>query len=287
MTMKIAAALSEAILFCWFIYCPVLGWAQVLEVPKAAPAVQSITEPAAKTTAPSPTPTPGEPAKPTLPPPGVAAKPTPPTPPPPGEPAKPTPAPPLEPTKALNAAGLAGGLDWNLILVLLLTFFTGGIGGIVYELLILQGNIELPHKPDQDEITDKFPYAVPKFLYDLGIFARVIIGAAAALAALLVLTPATTTTLLATSLVAGSAGTSVFRSIQDRLLAALAQKDAADKGTQLTKISSINNQALEKLNSLKKAAGPPAPGEKGITGIEMDKLDELEKLLSEAKGLGT
>ncbi|MGA9755027.1 MAG: hypothetical protein WBV23_07775, partial [Desulfobaccales bacterium] len=127
------------------------------------------------------------------------------------------------------------------------------MGGIVYELLILQGNIELPHKPDQDEITEKFPYAIPKFLFDLGIFARVIIGAAAALAALLVLTPTTATTLLATSLVAGSAGTSVFRSIQDRLLAALAQKDAANKGTQLTKMNTINTQALEKLSRLKTA----------------------------------
>jgi hypothetical protein len=170
-------------------------------------------------------------------------------------------------------------------MVLLLTVITGGVGGVVYELLILQGNIELPHRPDQDEITDKFPYAIPKFVYDLGIFARIIIGAAAALAALLVLTPATTTTLLATSLVAGSAGTSVFRSIQDRLLAALAQKDAADKGAQLQKKTVIINQALEKLSNL------PAPhgAAKAIPGpisVEPSALDEIANLLSEAKGIG-
>ena len=162
----------------------------------------------------------------------------------------------------------------------------GGMGGVVYELLILQGNFEWPHPPDPDEITDKLPYAIPKHLYDLGILARVIIGATAALAALLVLSPSSTTTLLATSLVAGSAGTSVFRSIQDRLLAALAQKDAADKGTQLAKINTVNSQALAKLSSLKSAAAPSASGAKGLTGIGIDDLDEIEKLLSAAKGLG-
>jgi len=170
-------------------------------------------------------------------------------------------------------------------LVLLLTFITGGVGGIVYELLILQGNIELPHKPDPEEITDKFPYAISKFVYDLGIFARIIIGAAAALAALLVLTPATTTTLLATSLVAGSAGTSVFRSIQDRLLAALAQKDAADKGAQLQKQTVIINQALGKVSNLPK---PPVAGKAITDSISVDpsKLNEIAQLLSEAKGIG-
>ncbi|MHB8069664.1 MAG: hypothetical protein ACYDIC_17360 [Desulfobaccales bacterium] len=270
--MKTFAAFSGIMLFCWVIFFPVLGWAQSPEVPKAALTTQSKTAPAEKPPAPSPQASTGESAKPTPAPSGVTAK--------------PAPAPSLAPAKALNATDLAAGLDRNLILVLLLTLVMGGVGGIVYELLILQGNLELPHKPDPEEITDKFPYAVPKFLFDLGIFARIIIGGAAALAALLVLTPVSTTNLLAISLVAGSAGTSVFRSMQDRLLTALAQKDAADKGTQVNKINTVNTKALEKIDNLKKTAGPSAPGAKGLTGIGIDDLDEIEKLLREAKGLG-
>lgn len=269
----IIALISGVILFSWFIFCPVPGWAKDPEAPKAASANQPITEPATNVPAPSPPHAPGELGKP--------------TPPAPGEPAKPTSPPSLEPAKALNVTELAKGLDWNLMLILLLTVATGGVGGIVYELLILQGNIELPHTPDSDEITEKFPYAIPKHLYDLGIFARVIIGATAALAALLVLSPTTTITLLATSLVAGSAGTSVFRSIQDRLLAALAQKNAADTQAKLTKVNTVNTQALGKINSLKTGVSAAAPGAKALTGIGIDDLDEIEKLLSEAKGLGS
>jgi hypothetical protein len=270
--MKKTAALSLGIvLFLWFICFPVLECVQSQEAPKAA---TPIAEKAEKTPVPPPSSTP-----PTEPPKSMPVPAT-------GASAQPIPSPASIKTP-LNTANLAKGLDWNLFLVLFLTFLTGGIGGVVYELLILQGNIEWPHKPDPDEITDKFPYAVPKFLFDLGIFARIIIGAAAALAALLVLTPDSTTSLLAISLVAGSAGTSVFRSMQDRLLASLAQKDAANKGTQLAKINAVNQKALEKLESLKTAAGPPAPGKKGITGIGSDDLEEIEKLLREAKGMGS
>lgn len=112
-------------------------------------------------------------------------------------------------------------------LMLLVTLITGAIGGIAYELVILQGNVELPHKPTEKETTEKFPYADVTHMFDLGIFARIIVGALAALASLLFLHPSTTFDLLATALVAGSAGTSIFRSIQDRLLASIAQNDAA------------------------------------------------------------
>jgi hypothetical protein len=233
--------------------------------------------------APGPPPGPAGPVKPT---PSPTKGPTKPIPTPTGGTATPAPPPSLESPKALNTSGLAGGLDLNLLWVLLLTLFTGGVGGVVYELLILQGNIEWPHTPDPNEITDKLPYAIPKYLYDLGIFARIIIGAAAALAALLILTPSTTITLLATSLVAGSAGTSVFRSIQDRLLAALAQREAADQRTQMAKINVIHDQVIAKVKNLKQAVAP-TPGPKALAGVGMEDLDEIEKSLSEAKGLGS
>ena len=61
-TMKTPAALiSGAMLFCWFIFCPAMGWAQGQEVPKADPAK---IEPATQPPAPSPPATPAAPAHP-------------------------------------------------------------------------------------------------------------------------------------------------------------------------------------------------------------------------------
>lgn len=128
-----------------------------------------------------------------------------------------------------NIASLTKELQkFNFWLVLLVTLIVGALGGIVYELLILQGNIEVPHKPTQEEAEEKFPYAIYNYMYDLGIFARMTIGALAAVVGLWIFNPSTTFSWLAIAVVSGSAGTSIFRSMQDRLLAAMAQKDVTD-----------------------------------------------------------
>ena len=91
----------------------------------------------------------------------------------------------------LNAANLVAGFgDGRFWLALLATVISGAVGGLVYELLILQGNLELPHKPAKGESTDVASYALAKNMIDLGIWARVIIGGLGAVAALLVLRPA-------------------------------------------------------------------------------------------------
>ena len=134
-----------------------------------------------------------------------------------------------EDEKGLNVSALRKGLaEGDFWMVLFVTLIAGAAGGIVYELLILQGNIEKPHHPTAQEAEKKFPYAVYQFMFDLGIFARMIIGALAALVGLWVFNPTTTFSWLAVAVVSGSAGTSVFRSMQDRVLAATAQKDASE-----------------------------------------------------------
>jgi hypothetical protein len=88
-------------------------------------------------------------------------------------------------TDGLNAVDFSS----DVLLVVLLTIVFGGLGGFVFELLNLQGNIEKPHKPTDDELAAKLAYASPKYVIDLGVLARIIIGAAAAPPAMLFLRP--------------------------------------------------------------------------------------------------
>lgn len=203
---------------------------------------------------------------------------------------EPTPTPRFD--LALVVAGFADPAFW---VVLVANLVAGAVGGVAYELLILQGNLELPHKLAEEEVTEKYPYAIVKNLYDLGIWARVIIGALAAVAALLVLSPSTTFGLLATAVVAGSAGTSVFRSIQDRLLAAMAQKDAADTRAKADNLGAKVDETMEAFANLKNRLVQASTSPVGATtlafeagtgvALDMEDLDKVERLLSEAKGI--
>jgi hypothetical protein len=196
----------------------------------------------------------------------------------------------------LNPAALAAGLaELSFWVVLLATLVAGAVGGVVYELLILQGNIELSHKPTAEEITEKYPYGIVQYMYDLGIWARVIIGALAAVAALFVLSPSSTFGLLATSIIAGSAGTSVFRSMQDRLSAVIAQKTATDTKAKADKQAAKTDEAMKAFSDLKKklVEGSTSPhGTRALTfvhekavSLDLEDLDKVERLLSEAKGV--
>jgi hypothetical protein len=183
--------------------------------------------------------------------------------------------------------------DWGFWLTLIVAVLFGAAGGVVYELLILQGNVELPHRPTEDEFAESPTHAVAKHLLDLGIWARVIIGALAALAALLVVSPSSTLRLVATSIVAGSAGTAVFRSVQDRLLAALAQREAAETREKAKKQAAKVVEAKRATSALKQkitAAAGSVAGESfgagpGGPGLGPDEVTEVERLLSEAEGI--
>lgn len=135
----------------------------------------------------------------------------------------------------------------EVFIVLVLSMIAGGCGGFIFELLNLQGNVEKPHKPTDDELAAKFAYALPKHVVDLGVRARILIGTFAAPPAILFLRPESAFGFIAMSIVAGSAGTAVFRALQDRLLVAVAHKEKEDKEEQSKNMS----QVIEVLNKTK------------------------------------
>jgi hypothetical protein len=94
------------------------------------------------------------------------------------------------------------------------------LGGVVAELLSLHGKIELPHRVTRGSAHHRCAHlANPRNEIELGIFSRILLGAAAALAWLAVATPTGPGALVVNALVAGSAATGVLRLVQGRMLA--------------------------------------------------------------------
>ena len=179
-------------------------------------------------------------------------------------------------------------------LAILATVVAGALGGIVYELIILQGSLELPHKLTRAEITETPPYAIAEYMYDLGILARIIIGGLAGVIAFLVISPESGFQLLATALVAGSAGTSIFRSMQDRLMATVAQRDAANTRATAGRMAAKVEEASAAFHNLKDKIMKVTASRAGARGIDFEAraaaldpedLDQVERLLSQAKGI--
>jgi hypothetical protein len=205
------------------------------------------------------------------------------------------------PSPSPTPGGVDFGRIWDSLsqpsfwVVLLVALVAGALGGIVYELLLLKGDVELPHRPALGETPEGFR-GTNIVLYNLGIAAPVIIGALAALATFFVLSPASAFALLAQSVIAGSAGTSVFRTLQMRLDAALAQKDAADTRATAGKARK-KLQAARELSAQLRSAQPylrlaidryqTAPETAGLSPPDLDlaKLERLDALLGEAEGL--
>jgi hypothetical protein len=136
----------------------------------------------------------------------------------------------------LNTVVVSQGLtEPNLWIILGMCALFGGIGGVVAELLSLRGHIEIPHRvKPRARTTRPSRLADPRNEIDLGIFARMMLGAAAALALLAIVSPSAAAALIVNSLIAGSAATAVLRLVQGRLLGkaeASASKPAAQPAT--------------------------------------------------------
>jgi hypothetical protein len=110
-----------------------------------------------------------------------------------------------------------GLIEFRFWLTLTLVAGFGALGGVVAELLSLQGNIELPHRVKNPRLK-RSRLGDPRYMVDLGIISRLLLGATAALAVLSVYAPTSPTALVVTGLIAGSAATGVFRVAQARLL---------------------------------------------------------------------
>ena len=115
--------------------------------------------------------------------------------------------------------GLSDGLlDGRLWMVVGFAALFGAIGGVVAELLSLHGNIELPHRHDRAK-PRRIRLEDPRNEIDLGIFARMLLGAAAGVSLLAIYSPENATMLIANALIAGSAATALLRLVRLRLLA--------------------------------------------------------------------
>ncbi len=158
-------------------------------------------------------------------------------------------------------------------IVLLATIIFGGLGGLVYELMILQGNVEQPHKVKENA-----------WVYDLGVWGRIIMGSLAAMIALLVISPEDAYKLVAISVVAGSSASAIFKSMQSRVEAMVAQQNLAQAQDTVAQISDKAEQLGQALGV---GEGAPA-GTRGVRGPAVPPSEAERKaaqLISEIKGL--
>jgi hypothetical protein len=198
---------------------------------------------------------------------------------------------PAGPSDVLDPARIVAGMNGDFWLTLLVTAVAGALGGLIFELIALQGGIELPYSAKKGEPNASLPYAVNSRLLGLGVFARIVVGAGAAVAVTLFIAPPNAFKLVALSIVAGSAGISVFRSMQDRLLAGLAQKDASTARDKVSKAGKKVEAAAAATKSLR-SQGAASTGARALRGsgaiqpgLDLAALDEADRLLSEAKGI--
>lgn len=190
----------------------------------------------------------------------------------------------------LETPNLADCKFWMMLGVILAA---GSLGGLVYELLNLQGNIELPHKPTDDDLAVKFAYAHARNVIDLGVVARLLIGALAAPPAIAVVRPETAFVLLATSAVAGSAGTLIFRALQDRLLVAVLQTGIDEMGARTIKPQQPIDEAIKDFDKLVQEVRKHSESPRGLTELKFTKdatldpsdFEEVSKHLNQIKGV--
>jgi hypothetical protein len=192
----------------------------------------------------------------------------------------------LNPTSDLDITALASGFaDPEFRVIILATLIAGAAGGVVYELLTLQGNIEKPHQTEENENEKPLVSAIAQYCFDLGIWARVIIGAFAALSVLFVFSPPTTMALISMAVIAGSAGSAIFGALQDRLKALLAMKSEEQMGEGMDKTDELIDEMFvisEKLGSQLKQAHKVSALKSGTV---LKDLDDLKSLLNQAKGI--
>ncbi|MBD2086347.1 hypothetical protein NDI49_06370 [Trichocoleus sp. ST-U3] len=190
----------------------------------------------------------------------------------------------------LETPNLADCKFWMMLGVILAA---GSLGGLVYELLNLQGNIELPHKPTDDDLAVKFAYAHSTNVIDLGVVARLLIGALAAPPAIAIVRPETAFILLATSAVAGSAGTLIFRALQDRLLVAVLQTGINEVSARSIKPQQPIDEAIKDFDKLVQEVRKHSESPRGLTELKFTRdatldpsdFEEVSKHLNQIQGV--
>jgi hypothetical protein len=121
----------------------------------------------------------------------------------------------MHPSAADWEAVAAGFLDSRFWFALGVVLLFGAFGGISYELLLLRGVIELPHRGDTSAAGQANPHLV-----SLGIVGRAIVGAAAAGSMLLVASPNNPQTAIALAITSGIGSQALIRLLRKQLVAA-------------------------------------------------------------------
>jgi hypothetical protein len=183
-------------------------------------------------------------------------------------------------------------------LFLLVVAAFGAFGGVIYELLVLKGRLQLPHRAEGTE-GDDLPGVAARYLYDLGTLARILIGAAAAIVVVWVLDLQSNgaTGVIAGAIVAGATGIAVFRSLQDRLIAMLATRDLVQTQTQAAAQTRTVEEIAAEIERLKERLAAQASGGAGHRSLSfspesspspssLPELDNITRLLGQARGLG-
>jgi hypothetical protein len=147
------------------------------------------------------------------------------------------------------AAVASGFLDPRFWFTLGVMLLFGAFGGISYELLLLKGVIELPHRGNPS--TD---LANPH-LVSLGIVGRAIVGAAAAGSMLLVASPNSPQTAVALAITSGIGSQALIRLLRKQLVAAT---KALGKATREMSTSADKRQSLQE-RMIGGAQSEPAP----------------------------
>jgi len=183
----------------------------------------------------------------------------------------------------------ASGSYWLFLLVVALF---GAFGGVIYELLILKGRLEFPHRADDQE-GEPAEGTGARYLYDLGILSRILIGMAAAIVVvwLLDLEGNGSTAVIAGSIVAGATGIAVFRSLQDRLVAVIATRDLAQTQAQAAAQTRKVEEAYVELEKARDGTvSRPAAATRGLdfgpAPAGVPEIDNALRLLGEARALG-
>jgi hypothetical protein len=141
----------------------------------------------------------------------------------------------------------------------------------------------------------KLAYATSRNVTDLGIFAIIIIGAYAAVPAMVFIEPESVLILLAMSLVAGSAGTAVFRSLQDRLLIAITQQEASKKKREIQHKNNIAkmDKAIVAVENLQEEVETKSESPEGTTDLiipegtvlDRSRFEDVRKILLQVTGV--
>jgi hypothetical protein len=169
--------------------------------------------------------------------------------------------------------------SWGYWLLLLLVLVFGAGGGVIYELLSLGGRLERPHATTADEMSEELEGTLAGQL--LVVFW------------LLNLQEQGATAVLAGALLAGATGGAIFRSLKDRLLAALAGRELAQTrelaAQQSLKVAQLDQAFTQLKGKLTSSSISPLGGRlldfSKTQPIELPELDQVDSLLGEARAL--